>query len=272
MAIDGVGFDSKETVQEFIDKINSRIQKRLLVAGMMPTASEGYKGKQILYVGPSTTTLNKGGVYECDEVAGTDPTEYEWTLISANPLEFNSEDFEVENNEVSLAAGQKIKEFTQAAWDALTTAEKVALAGQNVIITDDGETGDVVDVVEDGNMNPVTSNAVYDAVAKKMDERIRLASDIGQPLTIPTTYTDEQLRGIYRVILSAPVQDSKKWNIGYAVLWIIDSSNTTSIDFQSVAVNSSFACTVSSSAHRVIDYTVPSGYNGRIQLEKIGTL
>lgn len=217
-----------------------------------------------------TATNNSVGVVKPDGTTIT--VDANGVISGANTLDFDTDDFDVVDDEVSLDASQKIKTFTQAGWNALSSAEKIALAGQNVIISDDGETGDVVDVVEYGNMNPVTSNAVYDAVAKKMDERIRLASDIGQPLTIPTTYTDEQLRGIYRVILSAPVQDSKKWNIGYAVLWIIDSSNTTSIDFQSVAVNSSFTCTVSSSAHRVIDYTVPSGYNGRIQLEKIGIL
>lgn len=50
---------------------------------------------------------------------------------------------------------------TQEAWDELTDGEKAKYTLVN--ITDDGETGDVVDVVENGNMNPVTSNAVYEA-------------------------------------------------------------------------------------------------------------
>lgn len=38
--------------------------------------------------------------------------------------------------------------------------------GAIVATKDTGATGKVVDVVEDGNMNPVTSNAVYDALRK----------------------------------------------------------------------------------------------------------
>lgn len=50
---------------------------------------------------------------------------------------------------------------TQAEWDALTTAEKNEYSQAN--ITDSNSTVFVpVDTVADGNMNPVTSNAVYD--------------------------------------------------------------------------------------------------------------
>lgn len=53
---------------------------------------------------------------------------------------------------------------TQAEWDALTTAEKNEYSQAN--ITDVNSVVHVpVDVVADGNMNPVTSNAVYDALA-----------------------------------------------------------------------------------------------------------
>lgn len=50
---------------------------------------------------------------------------------------------------------------TQAEWDALTTAEKNEYSQAN--ITDTSSTVFIpVDTVTDGNMNPVTSNAVYD--------------------------------------------------------------------------------------------------------------
>ena len=52
---------------------------------------------------------------------------------------------------------------TQAEWDALTTAEKNEYSRAN--ITDTSSTVFIpVDTVADGNMNPVTSNAVYDAL------------------------------------------------------------------------------------------------------------
>ena len=52
---------------------------------------------------------------------------------------------------------------TSAEWDALTAAEQ---AKYNVkMITDDSETGEVVDSVTDGDMRAVTSHAVFDAIA-----------------------------------------------------------------------------------------------------------
>ena len=60
---------------------------------------------------------------------------------------------------------QKIFTGTQAEWDALTTSEK--LTYKQVNITDDeSDTNVVVDAVTDGDMHPVTSNAVYDKFKK----------------------------------------------------------------------------------------------------------
>lgn len=55
---------------------------------------------------------------------------------------------------------------THAEWNALTSAQK---AMYNVVnFTDDEAIGlTISDVVQDGNMNPVTSNAVYDAINDK---------------------------------------------------------------------------------------------------------
>lgn len=56
---------------------------------------------------------------------------------------------------------------TQAEWDALTTTEKEAY--DFVHITDDVANGGaiVVDTIADGNMNPCTSNSVYQAITEK---------------------------------------------------------------------------------------------------------
>lgn len=53
---------------------------------------------------------------------------------------------------------------TIAQWNALSVAEKAKYTIVN--LTDDGETGDVVDEIQNGNMNPITSNAVYGASIK----------------------------------------------------------------------------------------------------------
>lgn len=66
---------------------------------------------------------------------------------------------------VTLANGQRI-------WVGTTAAHEAAVAAGTmpnnclVAITDDGDVSGVVDAVENGNMNPVTSNAVYDQLVK----------------------------------------------------------------------------------------------------------
>lgn len=49
---------------------------------------------------------------------------------------------------------------TIAQWNALSAEDKARYTLVN--LTDDGETGETVDAVIDGDMRPVTSNAVYD--------------------------------------------------------------------------------------------------------------
>lgn len=70
------------------------------------------------------------------------------------------------NNELvalETGAGSSIFVGTQAEWDALSTAEQNEYSQAS--LTDVNSVVHVpVDVVADGNMNPVTSNAVYDAM------------------------------------------------------------------------------------------------------------
>lgn len=60
-----------------------------------------------------------------------------WEIVSANSQEFNTDDFEIENNVVSLDVTQRSFTGTQAEWDVLTTAEKKTYGTVN--ITDDGD-------------------------------------------------------------------------------------------------------------------------------------
>lgn len=206
------GLDGTSTNPVENRAVTEAVNSKLTVTATMPTASEEYKGKQILYVGPSTTTLNKGGVYECGEVAGTDPTEYEWTLISANPLEFNSEDFEVENNEVSLAAGKKIKTFlsTQAEWDALSTAEKTVY--DICDLKDDVAGGDLIvsDTVTEGDLNPVTSSAVATAIHTLLASTI--AEKYGLIFVEFTTSTSEAVWVAVKTANYFAIQLTATWN------------------------------------------------------------
>lgn len=74
--------------------------------------------------------------------------------------------------------GSDIFTGTQAEWDALTTAEKNEYSQAN--ITDSSSTVFVpVDTVADGNMNPVTSNAVYNNLCPRSTGRIIVVNDAG---------------------------------------------------------------------------------------------
>lgn len=81
------------------------------------------------------------------------------------------------NNELvalETGAGSSIFVGTQAEWNALSTAEKNEYSQAS--LTDVNSVVHVpVDVVADGNMNPVTSNAVYDALNTVESTTINLA-------------------------------------------------------------------------------------------------
>ena len=71
---------------------------------------------------------------------------------------------------------------TRAEWDALSTSDKVKY--NEAHITDDVIGGEVADEVTDGDMRPVTSNAVYNGLATKVE-----TSDIVNNLTSTSTTT-----------------------------------------------------------------------------------
>lgn len=62
-----------------------------------------------------------------------------WEIVSANSQEFNTDDFEIENNVVSLDVTQRSFTGTQAEWDALTTTEKAKYTLVNIIDSYDTE-------------------------------------------------------------------------------------------------------------------------------------
>ena len=102
------------------------VVNRLEEISALPTASASNEGKFYLLTG-TQSGYQTGGTYACEEITpATDPKTYHWVLKSANPLTFNSDNFTVANDEVSLKAGyKKIYVGTKADWDLLTTAEKI---------------------------------------------------------------------------------------------------------------------------------------------------
>ena len=106
---------------------------------------------------PQRTSLKIEGASVTDDSAN------DITKVTVTPYT-GGRGIDIEDYEV--AANEKIATTftgTQAEWDALTTEEKAEFDIVN--ITDDPAGGEmvVVDTVEDGNLNPVTSNAVFDA-------------------------------------------------------------------------------------------------------------
>jgi len=103
----------------------------------LPTAGASEVGNIYQYIGATTTTLTNGYFYECVEDSGS----YNWV------------EKEVQKNEdVPHWSG------TRAEYEAIKDTLEI---GTVVNITDDYDDGlEIVDVIESGNMNAVTSNAV----------------------------------------------------------------------------------------------------------------
>ena len=119
-----------------------------------------YDGMLFFYMGPDVTTpgneLYSNSFYAYNESENT--WDYLWTL------------------------GDKIWRGTQAEWDALSADEKDKYEQAEIIGLDNNGVVYVVDKIEAGNMNPVTSNAVA-----KMCKRVSIGST--PDMVISTTGT-----------------------------------------------------------------------------------
>lgn len=137
-------------LQDSIDDVNSRVDeveenwlKKVETFPSNPSVGDTY-----LYIGETTTTHTHGGIYEwVDE----DGTTY-WKMISAGS-----------GGSGSIFVG------TVEEWDALSEEEKLAY-DQSILTDDLGTQVNVVDEVTTGNLNPVTSNAVAEAISDVGDE------------------------------------------------------------------------------------------------------
>lgn len=108
----------------------------------MPTATADNSGAIVQYVGATNANYTNGYFYKCVSDGGITPT-YSW-------------------EKVDLGDGTPHWSGTRAEYEAIKDTLE---AGTIVNITDDYDDGlEVVDVVEEDNMNPVTSNAVAEAI------------------------------------------------------------------------------------------------------------
>lgn len=121
-----------------------------------------YKPGHSISDGTTEKTQRDGLVFDGFEV--TDDSANEVTKIAEIPYTAG-DGIDITNKEVSV--GDEISRTwtgTKAEWDAIV--DKSVYDGWIINITDDAAVGSgpVVDVVEDGNLNAVTSNATYDAL------------------------------------------------------------------------------------------------------------
>ena len=121
----------------------------------------------------STNLVTSGGVYDAIKNASsvfigtsseweseTSKTDYQVAILTDQPtvnaVDSTTGDIEIVANKNLVFKG------TLDEWEALTTAEKKTY--DEALITNDMDTGEVVDAVTDGDMRAVTSNAVYDTL------------------------------------------------------------------------------------------------------------
>ena len=151
-------------------------KKKLTIVDVMPTADESNVGIPYIYIGADTQDYEKGGVYKCQEVTpATDPKTYEHIKI-----------FTVK---VDLSLYKKIYGGTVDAWNLLTDEQKA----QYDYTFFDGDSNDyfaVVDAVTDGDMHPVTSNAVAEEVEDFDAEISDIVNVYGAKNILSYPYTD----------------------------------------------------------------------------------
>jgi hypothetical protein len=121
----------------------------------------------------STNLVTSGGVYDAIKNASsvfigtsseweseTSKTDYQVAILTDKP-NVNAVD-STDGSTTVVANKNLVFKGTLDEWEALTTAEKKAY--DEALITNDMDTGEVVNAVTDGDMRAVTSNAVYDTI------------------------------------------------------------------------------------------------------------
>lgn len=147
-----VGGVPSATVEGALGNLNALIDTKLSMVTSLPVSPSN--GEAVLYIGTASEGLKTGGIYQY-QVS-------EWVLISyAESFTFNSDDFDIDitTNKVSLLPSRRVFNGSKADWDLLSVEEKTQY-GATAFTDDEGGMDNLVDVVESGNMHPVTSNAV----------------------------------------------------------------------------------------------------------------
>ena len=153
-------------------------KKKLTVTDVMPlAASAANEGIPYLYLGATTQDFTNGSIYECQEVTpATEPKTYEWV--------------EKYQSSVDLTYYKRIWGGTEAGWELLTDEQK-AQYEYTFFEGDSDYQIAVVDAVTDGDMRPVTSNAVAEEVEDLDTEIADINNVYGAKNLLSTPYYSE---------------------------------------------------------------------------------
>ena len=146
----------------------------------------------------STNLCESGGIYDAIKNAsnvfiGTadewddeeNKTDYQLAVITDN-LNINTVD-STDGSTTIVANKNLVFKGTLDEWEDLSTAEKKTY--DQALITNDMDTGEVVNAVTDGDMRAVTSNAVYDVIAEL------IANDVEKTFFTPTPSSGSVVAG-----------------------------------------------------------------------------
>jgi hypothetical protein len=199
-------------------RVADKVNEKLKVVSTMPLTP--FDGQVVLYVGATTASYTQGGIYLYNA------NDTEWILLSSVP--------------VDLTPYKKIFTGTQAEWNQLTLAEKKEY--DEADLTDDLAGGELIvtDAVTDGDLNPVTSNAVFDYTtptdyAMGNDSGTSVTIDLSDKISDATAsilkgYAVGGANTINPIILGVSLR-SGTWSV---VPWLLSTGFTASIDSSGV--------------------------------------
>lgn len=145
---------SKSEVESELNESTNPVQSRAVKKALgdkvpqyttMPMPNVNNVGAVAQYVGTTTVDFTNGFFYEVVEDSSSVPTIYSWQPKNVQ-------------NGTSIFYG------TMDEWNALTSTEQ---AKYDLVASPDEASEDIADEVTDGDMRPVTSNAVYDFYSNK---------------------------------------------------------------------------------------------------------
>ena len=232
------------------------VVNRLEETDALPTAASTNLNKCYLLKG-TQSGYQTGAIYQCRLVAGSDPAEYEWVLISAA--------------NVDLSKYKKIFMGTEEDFLALPAATRKEY--DELHSPDSLDASQITDSITDGDMRAVTSNAVAQVVPSNASASNKLvtASDTAKRKNISITPTASIENDIKTLLDELIVETSGSYigsftrtgnTSGYYSVSVLNTWNATGI----VSI-----CGAVTNAYRVAKFKSTEQGAYTYQIEKLAT-